>query len=152
MADLYAALESGLPLGEAATYSPGRARFSRSNRKPAPPNRVFLTDVGFIGRDETILKLDRTFDEQNIVLLHAYARSGKTSAAAQFARWYGSSGGLPGKLLFTSFEQHEPLPRVLDELDSRRAKHICAFTPALRLGKFAQNFKSLISRHDFLRR
>jgi ATP/maltotriose-dependent transcriptional regulator MalT len=41
-------------------------------------------DVGFIGRDETILRLDRTFDDQNIVLLHAYAGSGKTSTAAEF--------------------------------------------------------------------
>ena len=73
-------------------------------------------DVGFIGRDETILKLDRTFDEQNIVLLHAYAGSGKTSTAAEFARWYGQTGGLSGPVLFTSFEQHKPLPRVLDEL------------------------------------
>jgi hypothetical protein len=73
-------------------------------------------DVGFIGRDETILKLDRTFDEQNIVLLHAYAGSGKTSAAAEFDGWYRQTGGISGPVLFTSFEQHKPLPRVLDEL------------------------------------
>jgi hypothetical protein len=73
-------------------------------------------DVGFIGRDETILRLDRTFDEQNVVLLHAYAGSGKTSTAAEFARWYGETGGLAGPVLFTSFEQHAPLPRVLDHL------------------------------------
>jgi tetratricopeptide (TPR) repeat protein len=73
-------------------------------------------DVGFVGRDETILKLDRTFDEQNIILLHAYAGSGKTSTAAEFARWYGQTGGLDRPVLPISFEQHKTLPRVLDEL------------------------------------
>jgi hypothetical protein len=50
-------------------------------------------DLGFIGCDETILRLDRTFDDQSVVLLHAYAGSGKTSTAAEFARWYGETGG-----------------------------------------------------------
>jgi tetratricopeptide (TPR) repeat protein len=84
-------------------------------------------DVGFIGRDETILRLDRTFDDQNVVLLHAYAGSGKTSTAAEFARWYEETGGLDGPVLFTSFAQHAPLPRVLDHLgrvfEGRLAKH-----------------------------
>jgi tetratricopeptide (TPR) repeat protein len=83
-------------------------------------------DTGFIGRDDTILQLDRTFDEQSVVLLQAYAGSGKTSAAAEFARWLQETGGLAGPVLFTSFEQHKPLPRVLDELgrvfDSALAK------------------------------
>jgi tetratricopeptide (TPR) repeat protein len=73
-------------------------------------------DVGFIGRDETILRLDRTFDGQNVVLLHAYAGSGKTSTAVEFAQWYKETGGLAGPVLFTSFAQHAPLPRVLDNL------------------------------------
>jgi MoxR-like ATPase len=45
-------------------------------------------DVGFFGRDETLLALDRAFDNDNILLLHAYAGSGKTTTAAEFARWY----------------------------------------------------------------
>ena len=74
-------------------------------------------DVGFIGRDETILRLDRTFDEQSVVLLHAYAGSGKTSTAAEFVRWYGETGGLAGPVLFTSFgDRKRRLPEVLDEL------------------------------------
>jgi len=70
---------------------------------------------GFIGRDETLLKLDRTFNDESIVLLEAYAGSGKTSAAVDFARWYTQTGGTSGDL-FTSFEQHKPLSRVLDDL------------------------------------
>ncbi|QDT25131.1 CHAT domain protein [Gimesia panareensis] len=73
-------------------------------------------DVGFFGRDETLLALDRAFDVERIVLLHAYAGSGKTATAAEFARWYSLTGGVAGPVLFTSFEQHRPLPRVLDRV------------------------------------
>jgi hypothetical protein len=61
-------------------------------------------DAGFFGRDETLLALDRAFDTQSIVLLHAYAGSGKTATAAEFARWYALTGGIEGPVLFTSFE------------------------------------------------
>jgi tetratricopeptide (TPR) repeat protein len=73
-------------------------------------------DVGFYGRDETLYALDRAFDTHRIVLLHAYAGSGKTSTAAEFARWYALTGGVEGPVLFTSFERHLPLARVLDKI------------------------------------
>jgi tetratricopeptide (TPR) repeat protein len=71
-------------------------------------------DAGFFGRDETLLALDRAFDRQQIVLLHGYAGSGKTSTAAEFARWYRLTGGIAGPVLFTSFEQRKTLPDVLN--------------------------------------
>ena len=148
MADLYAALATGIPLGEAATLA--RKQLQSGGRDiedwtvpivfEAAPVRLFprvqegglaiklqaggpadsglpqAPDVGFIGRDETILRLDRTFDEQNVVLLHAYAGSGKTSTAVEFVGWYRQTGGLEGPVLFTSFEQYKRLPQVLDEL------------------------------------
>jgi len=78
---------------------------------PPPP------DAGFFGRDETLLALDRAFDDDDIVLLHAYAGSGKTSTAAEFARWYSLTGGTDdGPVLFTTFERYLPLPRVLDRI------------------------------------
>lgn len=77
---------------------------------PPPP------DAGFYGRDETLLALDRAFDRDPIVLLHAWAGSGKTSTAAEFARWYALTGGVDGPVLFTSFEHYLPLPRVLDRI------------------------------------
>src|SRR5581483_4313944 len=40
--------------------------------------------------------------------------SGKTTTAAEFARWYQQTGGVKGAVLFTSFERHKPLARVLD--------------------------------------
>jgi tetratricopeptide (TPR) repeat protein len=73
-------------------------------------------DAGFFGRDETILALDRAFDRDQVVLLHAYAGSGKTSTAAEFARWYARTGGVEGPVLFTRFEQYLPLARVVDQL------------------------------------
>ena len=81
---------------------------------PRPP------DAGFFGRDETLLALDRAFDTQQVVLLHAYAGAGKTTTAAEFARWYRSTGGLDhpqlgaGPVLWSSFEHHLPLDRLLD--------------------------------------
>lgn len=77
---------------------------------PPPP------DIGFFGRDETLLALDRAFDKTSIVLLHAYAGSGKTTTAAEFARWYSLTGGVDGPVLFTTFERYLPLPRVLDRI------------------------------------
>ena len=73
-------------------------------------------DVGFFGRDETLYALDRAFDTHRIVLLHAFAGSGKTSTAAEFARWYALTGGVEGPVLFSSFERHLPLGRVLDKI------------------------------------
>jgi tetratricopeptide (TPR) repeat protein len=72
-------------------------------------------DAGFYGRDETLLAIDRLFDVEKTVLLHAYAGSGKTSTAAEFVRWYALTGGINGPILFTTFERYTPLTRVLDD-------------------------------------
>jgi tetratricopeptide (TPR) repeat protein len=82
---------------------------------PRPP------DAGFFGRDETLLALDRAFDTHPVVLLHAFAGAGKTSTAAEFARWYQATGGLdlpghpewPGAVLWSSFEHHLAADRVI---------------------------------------
>lgn len=78
-------------------------------------------DAGFFGRDETLLALDRAFDTQQVVLLHAFAGAGKTSTATEFARWYLHTGGISqgGLVLFASFEQHFTLGRMLDQLGTR---------------------------------
>jgi tetratricopeptide (TPR) repeat protein len=88
--------------------TPGRSGIQAS-LPPAP-------DVGFFGRDETLLSLDRAHDSQCIVLLHAYAGSGKTATAIEFARWYALTGGIEGPVLFTSFERYTPLSAVLNQL------------------------------------
>lgn len=91
----------------------GEATVSRGDLDASLPPQP---DAGFFGRDETLLALDRAFDTQAIVLLHAFAGSGKTTTAAEFARWYSLTGGVQGPVLFTSFEQYKPLPRVLDQI------------------------------------
>jgi tetratricopeptide (TPR) repeat protein len=82
---------------------------------PRPP------DAGFFGRDETLLALDRAFDTQPVVLLHAFAGAGKSSTAAEFAHWYQATGGLdlpgrpewPGAVLWSSFEHHLTADRAI---------------------------------------
>jgi tetratricopeptide (TPR) repeat protein len=84
---------------------------------PRPP------DAGFFGRDETLLALDRAFDTQQAVLLHAFAGAGKSSTAAEFARWYLATGGLdlpdnpdwPGVVLWSSFEHHLTLDQLIGQ-------------------------------------
>jgi len=80
--------------------------------------RRSVPDLGFIGRDETLLMLDRGFDNDRIVLLHAYAGQGKTATAVEFARWYALTRGLGSQpmVLFTSFEHHTDLAKVLDQI------------------------------------
>jgi tetratricopeptide (TPR) repeat protein len=88
---------------------------ARPGELPRPP------DAGFFGRDETLLTLDRALDTQPIVLLHAYAGAGKSSTAAEFARWYQATGGLdhpsdpnwPGAVLWSSFEHHLTADRAI---------------------------------------
>jgi hypothetical protein len=71
-------------------------------------------DIGFWGRDDALLALDRAFDKDAIVLLRAYAGSGKTTTAAEFARWYALTGGLKGgAVIFSSFFQKHTLSGVL---------------------------------------
>ncbi len=86
------------------------ASAATESRVPQPP------DIGFVGRDETLLKLDRAFDNQSVVPLHAYAGSGKTSTAEEFARWYCQTGGSVHALV-TSFEVYSPLALVVDQLE-----------------------------------
>ncbi|MEO5331162.1 MAG: tetratricopeptide repeat protein [Magnetococcus sp. YQC-5] len=79
------------------------------NHLPASPAH------GFVGRDETLLELERAFQNGPVVLLHAYAGSGKTTAAVEFAQWFYKTGGMDGPVLFTSFERYLSLAHVVDE-------------------------------------
>jgi MoxR-like ATPase len=48
---------------------------------------------GFIGRDYDILRLERAFRQNNIVLLQGMAGVGKTELACGFARWLEADSG-----------------------------------------------------------
>ena len=86
-------------------------------------------DAGFFGRDETLLALDRAFDAQQIVLLQAFAGAGKSSTAAEFARWYQATGGLDhpdhpwgsGVVLWSSFEHRLPADKLIGTAGDRFA-------------------------------
>src|SRR5262249_2410076 len=88
---------------------------------PVPNNPTLLRHVpeeGFIGRDETLLALDRAFDDHRVVLLHAYAGQGKSSTAVEFARWYAVTGGLGAQplVLLASFESHTDPADLLNQV------------------------------------
>ncbi len=71
---------------------------------------------GFIGRDNVILELERTFRKETVVLLQGMAGLGKTEAAVGFARWWSETGGLGGPIFYFKFEHHLPLARVCDQV------------------------------------
>src|SRR5581483_11508665 len=71
-----------------------------------------------------LLELDRAFDAERVALLHAYAGSGKTSTAAEFARWYALTGGADGPILFTAFDTKRTLDQVVDQLGRRFEKEL----------------------------
>jgi tetratricopeptide (TPR) repeat protein len=73
-------------------------------------------DVGVFGRDETLLAIDRAFDSDRVVLLHAFAGGGKTTVSVEFARWYLRTGGVRDGALFTSFDSKRTLGQVLQQL------------------------------------
>ncbi len=102
------------------TAAPG-LELNRPELDPAQTNpafRRYVPDTGFVGRDETLLLLDRAFDEHPVVLLHAYAGQGKSATAVEFARWYARTGGLGPEpvVLLTSFERHTDLTDVLNQI------------------------------------
>ena len=107
--------------GQIELLPAGQVSFIGHEMDPVQLNRALLRYVpeeGFIGRDETILTLDRAFDSHRVVLLHAYAGHGKTSTAVEFARWYAVTGGLgeQPRVLLSSFESHTDLDILLDQI------------------------------------
>jgi hypothetical protein len=76
---------------------------------------AFPPRVGFIGRDATLLQLDRAFQLHAVVQLLGYAGIGKTSTAIEFTNWLRDTGGLPrDAVLFTGFTENQTLECVVD--------------------------------------
>ena len=115
---------------------PGATSFSYEslspNRPAAPKTRIVAAnatlppppDFGFVGSDDGLLLIDRTFDKDKITLLYGLAGAGKTAAAVEFARWYMGTSNSVQTVLFTSFEE----PKTTDEL-------IVCLNPSLRPGQ-----------------
>jgi hypothetical protein len=101
----------------------------RPELDPVQGNRALLRYVpeeGFVGRDETLLALDRAFDHERVVLLHAYAGQGKSSTAVEFARWYALTGGLGLEplVLLASFESRTELNGLLEQIGRPLARRL----------------------------
>ncbi|WP_248277491.1 tetratricopeptide repeat protein, partial [Brasilonema sp. UFV-L1] len=71
---------------------------------------------GFIGRDYDILRLERGFRQNNIVLLQGMGGVGKTELACGFARWLEETQGRAGKIFFVSFEHGATLSYVVNQV------------------------------------
>ncbi|MBU7586503.1 MAG: CHAT domain-containing protein [Nostoc sp. TH1S01] len=70
---------------------------------------------GFIGRDYDILRLERVFRQNNIVLLQGMGGVGKTELTTGFAQWLDETQGRK-QIFFTSFESGVSLSRVINEV------------------------------------
>ncbi|NES19853.1 MAG: tetratricopeptide repeat protein [Symploca sp. SIO3E6] len=73
---------------------------------------------GFIGRDYEILRLERAFRQNQVVLLKGMAGVGKTELAVGFARWLQETQGREG-IFFTSFETGNGLSNVINSIGRR---------------------------------
>ena len=70
---------------------------------------------GFVGRDNTLLNLDRLFQNKSVVVLWGMMGNGKTATASEFGKWMLQTQGLQGGVLFTSFKEYKALPAILNE-------------------------------------
>lgn len=87
-------------------------------KKPTVSNLVDLPKegtYGFIGRDYDILRLERAFRQNNVVLLQGMGGVGKTELACGFARWLEETQGR-SEIFFTSFEHGATLTNVVNQV------------------------------------
>ena len=113
------------PLLRKRTVSAERARAVRqrlaiSASLPGEP------DVGFWGRDDAILEIDRAFDRNSVVMLWGPRGSGTSATVVEFARWYALTGGIRGRVVVTSFDECRSLDDALDQLAAELPEEVVA--------------------------
>ncbi|NES03617.1 MAG: tetratricopeptide repeat protein [Okeania sp. SIO2F4] len=87
--------------------------------EPKITNLVDLPEpgaYGFVGRSYDILRLERGFRQNNIVLLQGVGGVGKTELVCGFARWLADTQGRAGKIIFSSFESGAGLSQVVNQV------------------------------------
>ncbi|MBH8571881.1 CHAT domain-containing protein, partial [Nostocaceae cyanobacterium CENA369] len=92
---------------------------AQADNTPASSKAVGLPDesaYGFIGRDYEILRLERAFRQNHLVLVQGMGGVGKTELVAGFARWLDDTQGRTGGIFFTSFEQGAGLSQVINQI------------------------------------
>lgn len=91
---------------------------AQADNTPESSKAVDLPDesaYGFIGRDYEILRLERAFRQNHLVLVQGMGGVGKTELAAGFARWLDDTQGRE-YTFFTSFEQGAGLSQVINQI------------------------------------
>ncbi|MDZ8070031.1 MAG: tetratricopeptide repeat protein [Nostoc sp. DedQUE08] len=91
---------------------------AQADNTPASSKAVGLPDesaYGFIGRDYEILRLERAFRQNHVVLVQGMGGVGKTELVAGFARWLDDTQGRE-HIFFTSFEQGAGLSQVINQI------------------------------------
>jgi tetratricopeptide (TPR) repeat protein len=71
---------------------------------------------GLVGRDGVMLRLERAFQRETIVLLEGMAGVGKSETAMGLARWWAETGALSGPIFFFRFERHLLLAHLCDRV------------------------------------
>ncbi|MFK0730827.1 MAG: tetratricopeptide repeat protein [Gloeotrichia echinulata HAB0833] len=92
---------------------------AQADNTPASSKAVGLPDesaFGFIGRDYEILRLERAFRHNHVVLVQGMGGVGKTELTGGFARWLDDTQGRTGGIFFTSFEQGATLIQVINQI------------------------------------
>jgi len=89
------------------------------NQKKAKDELPEEGTYGFIGRDYEILRLERAFRQNQVVLLKGMGGVGKTELAVGFARWLQETQGREGGIFFTSFETGNGLSNVINSIGRR---------------------------------
>ncbi|MBH8563823.1 tetratricopeptide repeat protein [Nostoc sp. CENA67] len=91
---------------------------AQADNTPQSSKAVDLPDesaYGFIGRDYEILRLERAFRQNHVVLVQGMGGVGKTELVAGFARWLDDTQGRE-HIFFTSFEQGAGLSQVINQI------------------------------------
>lgn len=86
---------------------------------PEDPQRVcapaFDVPSLFVGRHETLYRIDRWFDSRPVILLWGQAGVGKSTTAREFAQWYLRTAGMTEPAEFTPLQEELRPPLPLDD-------------------------------------
>ncbi|HBE32391.1 MAG TPA: hypothetical protein DD990_13940, partial [Cyanobacteria bacterium UBA11368] len=92
------------------------AENAQQNSKSILVDLPEVSAYGFIGRDYDILRLERAFRQNYVVLLQGMGGVGKTELVGGFARWLDDTQGRTGGIFFTSFERGAGLSQVVNQI------------------------------------